>query len=146
MPPSREEFWNFCLETYAAHGVKDACLAAQDSHEVDVNLMLLLLWHDREALMLADSQLDRLMAVSSHWQSQHLAPHRTRRRAAKGTPEYDTLLREELDLERDAQAALLGALGRSAPGDTPDNLPRYMKRLSAPLALLDPLLDAIRRA
>lgn len=146
MPPSREEFWNFCLEIYAAKDVKDACLAAQDSHGADVNLMLLLLWHDREALMLADSQLDRLMAVSEHWQAQHLAPHRARRRAAKGTPTYDLLLREELDLERDAQAALLGALGRSAPGDTPDNLPRYMKRLSAPLSLTEPLLAAIRRA
>lgn len=146
MPPSREEFWNFCLEVYAAQGVKDACLAAQDSHHADVNLMLLLLWHDREALMLADSQLDRLMAVSAHWQTQHLAPHRTRRRAAKGTPAYEALLREELDLERDAQAALLGALGRSAPGETPDNLPRYMKRMSAPLSLVTPLLAAIRRA
>lgn len=146
MPPRREEFWNFCLEVYAAAGVKDACLEAQDSFGADVNLLLLFLWHDREGLLVSDTAMNALLATSGRWQQETLAPHRERRRAAKGTGRYESLLRQELDLERQAQAALLGALGRSEPVTQPANADRYIHRLGARETLLSPLRAAIRRA
>lgn len=144
--PSEQAFWDFSLALYDMPGVKDACLVAQDHHGADVNLLLLLAWHDRAGLRVSDDLMDQLVAVSQHWRQHCLAPHRARRRAAKGTEVYATLLKEELALEREAQAALLSILGATAPDDMPSNTRRYLTRLSAPEELLTPLLAAIRRA
>ena len=37
-------FWAFSLEFYARPGVAEACLALQDRHGLDVNILLLCCW------------------------------------------------------------------------------------------------------
>jgi uncharacterized protein (TIGR02444 family) len=146
MPPSREEFWDFSLEIYATPGVKEACLEAQDCFGADVNLLLLLLWHDRGGLSISDDGMRALLAVSSDWQQNKLRSHRARRRAAKGTGAYEGLLREELALERQAQDALVAACHEALEKEASvGNSAHYLHSLGAPSALLTPLLAAIRR-
>jgi uncharacterized protein (TIGR02444 family) len=146
MLPSCEKFWDFSLEIYAAPGVKEACLEAQDRYGADVNLLLLLLWLDGTGLRLSGDGMKALLAVSSDWQQNSLAPHRVRRRAAKGTEAYTSLLAEELALEREAQRALLKACHRATLDDeTPENSVQYLDHLGAPSALIASLRAAIRR-
>ena len=146
MKPSAAEFWSFSLDVYNVPGVKDMCLTAQDRYGADVNLLLLLAWHDREGLALSANSLSALQAISRQWQENTLAPHRARRRAAKGTADYATLLEDELQLEKAAQAALLDATEDARRETQPDNCLRYVQRLGAPHSVIAPLLGAIRRS
>lgn len=42
--------WQFSLERYARAAVRNACLAAQDRHAGDVNLLLYLAWLEQQGL------------------------------------------------------------------------------------------------
>ncbi len=37
-------FWDFSLEVYGAEGVPPACLALQEAHQLDVNIVLFCCW------------------------------------------------------------------------------------------------------
>lgn len=83
-------FWRFSLVFYARPGVAPACLALQDRHGADVNLLLLALWlgtlgHRLDAL--AGTHIARLAA---DWQQPIVMPLRQVRRRLKqghGAPE-----------------------------------------------------------
>ena len=48
----REGLWDFSLRVYRAPGVSDWCLALQDGHGADVNILLWAAWLGAAGLLL----------------------------------------------------------------------------------------------
>ena len=76
-------FWDFSLDVYGRDGVAAACLALQDRHGIDVNLVLFCLWAGRYGHGVTTAELTRLMAVTRSWQQDVIAPLRAVRRHLK---------------------------------------------------------------
>lgn len=112
MTDSGEPFWNFSLAFYGRPGVSAACLALQDGHRHDVNLLLYACWiglSGRGRLTAGD--LARAAAVSGPWRRGVIEPLRASRRALKeavgaAAPRYADAKAMELDVERVAQLRL----------------------------------------
>jgi uncharacterized protein (TIGR02444 family) len=125
-PPSA--FWRFSLAFYADPEVKDACLALQDRHGLDVNLLLLAAWAARSRRLIAAADAYRLRTLSADYQERVMHPVRQARRALTATgaeawlaslvaQRRRALLAVELDLERLEQLQLerlLDATGSQA--------------------------------
>jgi uncharacterized protein (TIGR02444 family) len=82
-PPSA--FWRFSLAFYADPEVKDACLALQDRHGLDVNLLLLAAWAARSRRLIAAADAHRLRTLSADYQQRVMRPVRQARRALDAT-------------------------------------------------------------
>ncbi len=127
MPPD-ETFWKFSCRVYAQEGVRASCLALQDTHGQDVNLLLFALWHAHTRGTLPPSLLQEAMDFSLPWRAHVVGPLRHARvwlKSALGTPENQTRaealapLRErikavELQSEKWQQEALEAMVGTSA--------------------------------
>ena len=107
-------FWAFSVNWYERDGVMQQCLALQDQHAQNVNLLLLLAYfvqhqcgvsrHDWQTLSQAVQATDALLKA-----------HRLLRREAKATegsasPLYHALKAQELTLEQQQQADMLATL------------------------------------
>ncbi len=118
-----EEFWRFSLRLYAAEGVEAACLALQDRHGLDVNLLLLACWAGATGRGALDADDCRdLAAQVQSWQGRVVRELRAVRRVLKGMDggAEVTALRKavaacELDAERLEQQMLARALAGRAP-------------------------------
>ncbi|MGQ0663994.1 MAG: TIGR02444 family protein [Pseudomonadota bacterium] len=76
--------WDFSLALYTRPGVAPACLALQDRHGLDVNLLLFCLWAARKGPgALAAADMATLVAATSAWQGGVVGPLRTARRRLK---------------------------------------------------------------
>jgi len=120
-------FWDFSLEIYGRPGVEAACLALQETHRLDVNLVLLAAWLAAGGRNLPSPLADRLRRLGEDYQTRVMQPLREARRALRAPdPGSDldrlradcrrALLRVELDLERFEQVQLEG-LAEVAPSD-----------------------------
>ena len=78
-PPS--PFWDFSLDFYAGPGAKEACLALQDEHGLDVNLVLLAAWAARTGRRIEPALAQQLQSVSDRHQTSIMRPLRAARRA-----------------------------------------------------------------
>jgi uncharacterized protein (TIGR02444 family) len=97
-------FWNFSLRLYAHPGVEAACLALQDEHRLDVNLVLLAGWATHTGRGLDMPLARALRDLSNAYQAGVMQPLREARRGLKA---YD--LESPLGgLARDRRQALLG--------------------------------------
>ena len=76
-------FWRFSLELYARPGVATACLALQDGHDVDVNLVLLALWLGKSGHRLNSTAGATLARLARSWQRPIVRPLRQVRRRLK---------------------------------------------------------------
>jgi uncharacterized protein (TIGR02444 family) len=116
----REPLWEFSLALYARPGVPEACLALQDRHGLDVNLVLACLWAAASGRGRLDgARIAALRDASQAWQETVVAPLRGIRRRLKGWPE--SAFREqvkalELEAERIEQRLLAAALGAARRG------------------------------
>ncbi|HMN75303.1 MAG TPA: TIGR02444 family protein [Burkholderiaceae bacterium] len=141
-------FWRFSLHVYRAPGVQPACLALQDGHGADVNLVLLCAFAGHDGRSLDRRRLRQAMARVGHWQSDVIAPVRAARRAIKRHPPPDAqaaqelrkrILGVELELEHVEQSMLADLLARwsaptrrAAPREAIEaNLLRYLALLGA---------------
>lgn len=85
-------FWRFSLELYARPGVAPACLALQDQHGADINLVLLALWLGSCGHRLSPTAGAKLARLARRWQTPIVRPlrqvrrHLKRRSAAAGLP------------------------------------------------------------
>ncbi|HEX6842145.1 MAG TPA: TIGR02444 family protein [Stellaceae bacterium] len=85
-PPSpplsaAQEFWQFSLDFYARPGVEAACLALQDQHGRDVNIMLYLCWLGLAARGRIDGAgLARAEEAMAPWRRAAIEPLRKARR------------------------------------------------------------------
>lgn len=132
-------FWAFSLGLYDRPGVAEACLALQDRHGADVNLLLLGFWRARQGYAgWAMGEIDRAAAAVAPVNAA-LAPLRAARRALKGLqadePAATALYAEakalELKLEQVAQAWLAGASRISPAPRRKPPVPREAEMLAA---------------
>src|SRR5262249_46833557 len=118
--PMSEPLWEFSLALYARPGVPEACLALQDRHGLDVNLVLASLWAATGGRGALDgARIAALRDASQAWQEQVVAPLRGVRRRLKGGPEREfreQLKALELEAERIEQGLLAAALGAGRRG------------------------------
>jgi len=117
-------FWTFSLEVYGRPGVAPACLALQDRHGLDVNLLLFCCWAAAQGVRLDHRAIVDAEAAVAGWRNQVLKPLRSLRRRLKreftGFPAADIaalrdrVLAVELEGERLAQARLESLLPAAA--------------------------------
>jgi uncharacterized protein (TIGR02444 family) len=81
---SRTSLWQFSLQVYRKPGVAQACVALQDAHGVDVNLLLCLLWLAADRRRLPAAQIELLDKGVAHWRQAAVIPLRRLRRLLKG--------------------------------------------------------------
>ncbi|AJR07293.1 TIGR02444 family protein [Photobacterium gaetbulicola] len=143
---SHDAFWQFSYNHYFKADVEAACLALQTFHKGSVNLALLMIWLDAQAIGLSHAQLLQLEDSLQPTEGL-LERYRHMRRALKPQLDsngYEQLKDFELQMERQQQHDLIAALNqmplrRVAEQEPAANLARYCHRLGA-MALIDKLL------
>ena len=81
-----EKFWRFSLAFYAAPEVQSACLALQDDHGADVNVVLFMLFHGHRGQCLDADAVAAVEAGVAAWRSGVVQPLRALRRRLKAQP------------------------------------------------------------
>ncbi len=82
--PAETPFWRFSLHFYGHTGVSDACIALQDEHGVDVNLLLFLFWLAAAGRQLSADDVKCLDDTVRDWRNLTIIPIRDARRKLKG--------------------------------------------------------------
>ncbi len=113
--------WDFSLEVYARPGVEPACLALQEAHGADVNVLLAVIWHGARGLRLSPAELDRLGGAVADWCERVVRPLRAVRRDMKAglgapAPMADALRNRVKRLELDAEHLEQLLLAQLLPG------------------------------
>lgn len=127
--PIVEQFWQFSLKLYAVAGVESACIKLQDSHNVNVNILLYLCFCEKRNLFLRLADIEAIQ-VAIKTSDESLKAHRLKRRAKKAqinqllsyehtnskryntlAVDYEQLKRQELELERRQQTDIENAIG-----------------------------------
>lgn len=117
-----ELFWQHSLAVYSKPGVAQACLTLQDDYQVNVNLLLFYHWCYCNQVCISPALRDALNRVIGQTDGA-IKAHRKIRRNAKGTSKYEHLKQDELTLEAEQQAALVGVYRETLPRperDLPD--------------------------
>ncbi|MHA1600693.1 MAG: TIGR02444 family protein [Alphaproteobacteria bacterium] len=139
-------FWDFSVDVYGRDGVATACLALQDRHGIDVNLVLFCLWAGHRGHAVTAAELARLMTVTRSWQQDVIAPLRAVRRYLKTAqpaagPLRDRVKAAELTAEEVEQQMLFGAIPiaaeKGAPGLAGSNMIAYLKDLGVAVDAVD---------
>lgn len=119
-------FWTFSADLYDRPGVEAACLALQDRHDLNVNLLLWALWLADCGVALDPPALARAEAAVTSWQAEVIDPLRSVRRqlrhrveavdpddiAGQWRSQVKALRRAVLALELDGEHLAQLALGR----------------------------------
>ncbi len=146
------DFWDFSVRTYSQPGVEAACLALQNRHELDVNLLLYCCWIGASRGPLAETDLTAALEFSATWSTNVVRPLREARSWMKTTgcqserlPRTDcmnvraAIKATELAAERLQQIGLEALSepkpARPLPADeqleaTVSNLTRYLSRMN----------------
>lgn len=106
-------FWKFSLSVYGVPGVADECLAVQESHAVDVNILLFCAWLAlARQVALTRAGIDAIVVEVGTWHESAVKPLRVARRYMKKVAGPDvaalrTLVKAaELEAEQLEQAML----------------------------------------
>jgi uncharacterized protein (TIGR02444 family) len=156
--------WAFAVDLYAAPGVEEACLALQDRHGCDVNVLLFAAWmgavHRRA---ITPAEMAEAAAKIQDWHAEIVRPLRSVRRRLKSGPspapsEISESLRArlkcvELEAERIELATLetLAAIGQTRDsghdGESLENLRVAVRHFggSEPVAEALELIRAIEK-
>lgn len=87
MPRQSSPLWDFALRLYASDGVERACLALQERHGADVNLLLFCCWAAlAEGAALSRERVLAAMAATADWQREVVVPLRAVRRRLRQPP------------------------------------------------------------
>lgn len=129
------DFWRYSLLLYSRPGVAKACIALQDRHGLDVNVMLFAMWAGSRGRTLHDREIDVLLAACATWQELVVKPLRATRREEKRKGNWSVvylrgIAEMELAAERVQQDSMFSLLRVGAgPCDhlvAADNLHRYV--------------------
>lgn len=82
-PDSHSSLWDFSLIHYARAGIADACLRLQDTHGVNVNLLLWCAWLEAHGLTLDAPRLSSAQKRIHAWDQNYVVPLRQMRRRMK---------------------------------------------------------------
>lgn len=99
-----QALWQECEHTYSKN--PQWYISLQDSHQVNVNLLLLAQYLDQHVYFLTTEQWQILSDTIAPWNNQVLVPYRQLRRIAKchlAPDEYQKMLDVELIMERKSQ-------------------------------------------
>lgn len=148
----KSEFWDFSLAVYARPGVAPACLALQERHGADINLLLFCCWLGASGQgAIEGERLARAARAVEAWHREVVRGLRAVRTHLKGEPGLAEALRKnvltlELEAEHAEQLVLAGlapALAQPASpaevppgrrlGDAAEAARAYLARLGAPL-------------
>lgn len=100
MNASESAFWRFSLRFYAHDGVPPLCLALQDHHGVDVNVLFFLLFFSLNKRRLAPADVHRIDHATAAWRARAVQPLRALRRDLKnGVASMDAHATEALRAE-----------------------------------------------
>jgi len=116
-----DAFWRYSLALYGAPGVASACLALQERHGVDVNLLLLCCWLGSRGIRLDQRAVGRLLGAAKPWHDHAVRPLRAVRQRLKqplgAVPrEAAEALRQRVKaLELEAERLEQTALAETAP-------------------------------
>ena len=131
------EFWTFSLAVYDQPGVATACLALQERHGLDVNLLLFCCWAGVRGAALTAAQIKLLRRAGAAWSGEVVQPLRAVRRRLKSERDDEAqdlrakVLQLEIEAERLEQARLLAALplpaGEPEPRKAGANLQAYLR-------------------
>lgn len=132
--------WDFALALYTRPGVAPLCLALQDKHGANVNLVLFSCWLEVRQLPL---DLPAALACVSTWETRYVQPLRALRRQMKQefaanlaevAEVREQIKRAELSAERQELHWLeqLASEWQSAPACAGDNLALYLRHLQVP--------------
>ena len=80
-----ERFWDFSVRNYGQPGVADACLALQDRHGLDVNVLLFCCWFGCTRGVMDEPLWERVLAFSEAWADNVVRPLRAVRTWMKHT-------------------------------------------------------------
>lgn len=97
--------WTDMLDLYAQAGVPELCLKLQDTYDVDVPVLLLLLLADRSGLYCSAEDFQRFLDGAEDWRERVVRPLRTIRRAMRTQP----MTAEEAALRNDVKRIELQA-------------------------------------
>jgi uncharacterized protein (TIGR02444 family) len=96
-------FWRFSLRFYARDGVPTLCLALQDEHGVDVNLLFFIIFLSLHGRRLSAVDVQHLHDTTAAWRERAVKPLRALRRDLKsGVAAMDSQVIEQLrgDIKR----------------------------------------------
>ncbi|KAB1073730.1 TIGR02444 family protein [Methylobacterium planeticum] len=117
-----DPLWTFACAFYGRPGIAEACLALQDEADVDVALLLYLIWCAQTGRPVDAAAIVRAEARAAPWRAQVIAPLRAVRRAMRSEllPGQPTqALRERIKaVELEAERLALAALSAAAPSPT----------------------------
>ena len=116
-----EGLWQFSLARYGA--VESQCLQLQDSHGLNINLLMLCAYCQSEGCALDELQIGELLNHNRQWHQTVIGPYRALRRTLKSqinTDDYQRMLDIELALEKEEQQRLFAALPVHLPPDNPE--------------------------
>ena len=120
-------FWDYSIAVYSRQGVAPACLALQDSFDLDVNLLLYAAWLAHLGQRLDQDHLSAVEALVADWRDNMVRPLRRVRQHWRESPQA-VELREgikslELRAEQQQQDAMYGFhQGAAALSDSPQSL------------------------
>ena len=81
------DFWRFSLKVYDQKGVADECLALQDRHGVNVNLLLFCAWIGTQAIILDRNGIEAATKIVVRWDAMVVRPLRIARQEMKADPD-----------------------------------------------------------
>jgi uncharacterized protein (TIGR02444 family) len=67
-------FWDFSLAVWGREAVEPACLALQERHGLDVNLLLFCGWAGRRGRALGAADIERLIEAARPWRAATVLP------------------------------------------------------------------------
>ena len=116
-------FWDFSLSVYGTQGVPPDCLALQERHGIDVNVVLFCAWMGASARgVMTATELESALDAVKDWNLDIVCAMRAiRRRMKDGVPPIPdercdalrkVLMKLEVDCEHAEQLALAGAVER----------------------------------
>ncbi|TQV82524.1 TIGR02444 family protein [Exilibacterium tricleocarpae] len=82
-PDAVNPFWDFSLALYRRPGVESLCLALQDNHGVNVNLLLWSCWLETRTVTLDADLLAAAQRLVQDWDQRVVTPLRQARRAVR---------------------------------------------------------------
>ena len=117
----RDALWSFIVTLYGEKAVMAACLALQDEHGLDVDLLLYACWAAGRGYSLDDADLDRLSAAAKAWQDGLIKPVRALRRRLRrdrlgaGADRAESFRRRLEAIEIEAERVALDLMASALP-------------------------------
>ncbi|MEI6859324.1 MAG: TIGR02444 family protein [Shewanella sp.] len=119
--------WKICDDYYHQH--QALCLELQENQSLNVNLLLLSLWLDKQDYLLCSQDWSQIQSETHQWDERVLLPYRKLRKLSKkilAHDEYQQMLDVELMLERKSQGLILHRLKQLSHCGKTSNFGTYL--------------------